>query len=65
MNDRTSEYRLVVKKMVASFLDVMNEPRLHDLSQNETVFWFENLTHNDIETAYAELRFERVTLDKR
>jgi len=33
----------------------MNEPRLHDLSQDETVFWFENLTREDIEIAYAEL----------
>jgi hypothetical protein len=62
VNERTSEYRLVVKRVIASFLDVMNEPRLHDLSQNETVFWFENLTQDDIEAAYADLRLARVTL---
>jgi hypothetical protein len=55
VNERTSEYRLVVKRVIASFLDVMNEPRLHDLSQNETVFWFKNLTQDDIEAAYADL----------
>jgi hypothetical protein len=62
VNERTSEYRLVVKRVIASFLDLMNEPRLHDLSQNETVFWFKNLTQGDIEAAYADLRLARVTL---
>ena len=62
VNERTSEYRLVVKRVIASFLDVMNEPRLHDLSQNETVFWFKNLTQDDIEAAYGDLRLAGVTL---
>ena len=56
MNERTSEYRLVVKQVIASFLDAMNEARLQDLSQSETVFWFNSLTPEDIESAYDELR---------
>ena len=56
VNERTSEYRLVVKQVIASFLDAMNEPRLQDLSQSETVFWFNSLTPEDIESAYDELR---------
>jgi hypothetical protein len=56
VNERTSEYRLVVKQVIASFLDAMNEPRLQNLSQTETVFWFNSLTPEDIESAYDELR---------
>src|SRR6185312_10365799 len=35
---------------------------LHDLSQDETVFWFDNLTQEDIKVAYSAVRLARVTL---
>lgn len=62
MNERTSEYRLVVTSVIANFLDLMNEVRLHDLSQDETVFWFDSLTQEDIKVAYSEVQLARVTL---
>ena len=65
MNERTYEYRLVVKRVIARFLDEMNEPRLQDVSQSQAVFWFKNLTREDIETAYAELRRALVNLRQR
>jgi hypothetical protein len=55
MTERTPEYRLVVTKVVAAFLEVMNEPGLKEIAKDETIFWFSQLSAGDIERAYTEL----------